>query len=96
MRLRRPGRRNAGGDGATGSIPTCGGREEADLRTQMFGIGGDGAQGFSGGSEENAVDHLLVLPGNRGNLLGNGEHHVEVLAVEQFGLPTLDPLGARQ
>jgi hypothetical protein len=35
--------------------------EEANLSAQMFGIGGDGAQGLGGGAKENAVDHLLVL-----------------------------------
>ena len=42
--------------------------EEANLRAQMFGIGGDGAQGLGRGLEENVVDHLLVLVGDRGNL----------------------------
>src|SRR5258708_6765772 len=70
--------------------------EEADLRTQMFGVGGYGSQSFGHGPEENAVNHLLVLVGDRGNLFRHREYNVEVLAVEEFGLAVLDPLGASQ
>jgi len=31
-----------------------------------------------------------------GDLFGNGEHDMEILAVEEFRLPFLDPLGASQ
>ena len=70
--------------------------EEADLRAEVFGIGGYGTQGFGRGLEENAVDHLLVLVGDRGNLVRHREDDVEVLAVEKFGLAVFDPLGAGQ
>ena len=48
-------------------------------------------QGFGRGAEENAVDHVLVLIGDRGNLFRHGEDDVEVLAVEKFGLAVFDP-----
>jgi len=70
--------------------------EEADLRTQMFGVGGYGSLSFGHGPEENAVKHLLVLVGDRGNLFRHREYNVEVLAVEEFGLAALDPLSAGQ
>ena len=70
--------------------------EESDLRTQVFGISGDGPQGFGRGAEENAVNHLLVLVGDWGNLFRHREYNVEVLAVEEFRLAVLDPLGASQ
>src|SRR4051812_42196775 len=70
--------------------------KEADLGAQVFGVGGDGPEGFGRGAEENAVDHLLVLVGDRGNLFRHCEHDVEVLAVEEFGLAALDPFRASQ
>ena len=35
--------------------------EEADLRTEMLGIGGDGAQRLRRRPEQDVVDHGLVL-----------------------------------
>ena len=40
---------------------------DADARAQMPGIGGDGEHGLGGGLEQDAVDHLLVLPGDVGD-----------------------------
>jgi hypothetical protein len=68
--------------------------KEADLGTQVLGVSTYRTQGISRGSEENAVDHLLVLVGDRGNLLRNRKHNVEVLAIEKFGLAALNPLSA--
>ena len=53
-------------------------------------------QGFGGGPEENAVHHFLVLVSDVGNLFRHSKDDMEVLGVEEFGLPILDPLGARQ
>jgi len=66
--------------------------EETDFRTQMFGIGGDGEQGLSGGAEENLVDGLLVLQGDGGDGLGQSEDHVEIGGGQQLGLSLLEPL----
>lgn len=38
--------------------------EEADLGTQVLGIGSNGAQGLGGGTEEQAVDKRLDPIGN--------------------------------
>jgi hypothetical protein len=70
--------------------------KEADFCSQMFGIGSNGLQGFSSGVEEDIVDHLFVLIGNRSYLIGDGEHDVEVGAIEQLGLTILDPLSPSQ
>jgi len=40
--------------------------EEADLRPEMLGIASDFQQGFSTGTEEQAVEELLILQGQRG------------------------------
>jgi hypothetical protein len=70
--------------------------EKADFSSEMFGIGGNGAQGFRRRLEENAVDHFLVLIRDGANLFRHGEDDVEVPAVEQLGLTVLNPLCARQ
>ena len=35
--------------------------DEADLSTEMVGVGSDGPEGSGGGSEQGAVDLALVL-----------------------------------
>ncbi len=59
----------------------------------MLWIGGDLAQRLRGRLEQDVVDHGLVLEGDDLDLLGHGEHHVEVGHVEQFRLTVLEPLG---
>jgi hypothetical protein len=44
--------------------------EKADLGAQMLGIGSDGGQGLGSGSEENAVDEILVLASDGSDLFG--------------------------
>ena len=70
--------------------------EEADLRTQMLGGGGDRSQRLGDRVEENAVDGLFVLKGYFGNLFRDGENDMKVLRVEDLGAPVLQPLGAGQ
>ncbi len=70
--------------------------EEADLRTQMLGRGGDRSQSLGDHAEENAIDGLLVLKGYFGNLFRDGENDMKVLRVEDLGVPILQPLGAGQ
>jgi hypothetical protein len=45
----------------------------------MFGIGGDGAQGFGGDIEQQAVHHGLVVIGDGADRCRQGEHHVVIL-----------------
>src|SRR5215467_10675781 len=68
--------------------------EEADFSPEVLGIGSDGAQGFGGGTEEEAVDRLFVLIGEGGNLFRHREDDVEILGFQKFGLPVFQPLGA--
>ena len=65
--------------------------EEANLSAQMLGIGGDGAQGLSGGPEQNAVDPFLVLVSDRGNLFRQRKDHMEVLGIQKFRAAFLEP-----
>jgi hypothetical protein len=59
-------------------------------------IGSDGAQGFAGGAEQNAIHHLLVLIGHVGDRLRHGKNHMEILHREQLRLAVFEPLRARQ
>jgi hypothetical protein len=68
--------------------------EEANLGAQMFWIGGYLAQRLRGRLEQDVVDHGLVLKGDDLDLLGHGEHDVEVGYVEQFRLTVLKPFGS--
>ena len=70
--------------------------DEADLGTEMTGVGGDGAQGRGGAAEQDVVDDALVLQGNRGDRLGDGEDHMEVRHRQQVGLACFQPGSARQ
>src|SRR5450631_3635969 len=68
-------------------------REKADACTQMAWVGGNRFQRLSAGLEQNLVDGLRILQGQRIELFGNGEHDMEVLDGQQFSLAPLDPFG---
>ena len=68
--------------------------EEAEFHSQTFGYGVE--EGLGGGMEENAIDGFFVVEGDGGDLLGQGEDHVEVLGGQQFGSPVLEPVLASQ
>src|ERR1017187_10131259 len=70
--------------------------EEADLSPYRLGGSGDDLQSFCRGLEEDAVDHILVLISDGGNLFRSGEDHVKVRDVEKLRLPILDPLRPRE
>jgi hypothetical protein len=76
--------------------PTVQHGEEADLGAEMFGVGGNGAQGFRSGPKENVVHHFLVLVSDGGNLFRESKDDMEILGVEELGLTILDPLGPCQ
>src|SRR5215471_3873190 len=71
--------------------PTVEDGEEANLSAQMFGIGGDGAQGLGGGAEQNPVDHFFVLVSDGGNLFRHRKDHMEVLGIQKFSAAFLEP-----
>jgi hypothetical protein len=66
--------------------------EEADLGSEVFGIGADGLQRFGGGVEEDVINYPLVLVGDGSNLIGHRKDDMEVRAVKQFSQAMLDPL----
>src|ERR1017187_1173616 len=74
--------------------PTMQHGKEANLCSQMLGIGSYGAQGFGRSLKENVINHLLVLVSDRGNLIRDGEHDMEILAVEKFRLSVFYPVCA--
>ena len=84
-------------EGSAGdSDPTCAVRRKADLRPQVLRIGCDGSQGLGRRPEEDAVDHFLVLVGDRGNLFRHGKDDMIVGNVEELGLTVFDPLRSGQ
>src|SRR5437867_10494616 len=70
--------------------------KETNLRSKMFGIGGNSQHRVGRGSEENAIDGALVLQGNVGNLFRHGKDDMKVLGLEKFAPPVFDPPGAGQ
>src|SRR4030042_4327705 len=68
--------------------------EKADFGAEMFGSGSYGAQRLRRGGEENAVDHILILVSDAGNLFRDCKNDMEVLAVEKLGLTLFNPLCA--
>ena len=64
--------------------PTVKYGEKADLGAQMLGIGSNGGQGLGSGSEENAVDEILVLVSDGRDLFGNGEDDMKIVRLENF------------
>src|SRR5580693_4191993 len=76
--------------------PTVQHGEEANFGAEMFGVGGNGAQGFRSGPKENVVHHFLVLISDGGNLFWESKDDMEILGVEELGLTILDPLGPCQ
>ena len=68
--------------------------DEADLGAEALGVGGDLEQRLRGGAEQDVVDRLLVLQGDRGELGGAGEDDVEVGDWEQVSASVFDPFEA--
>jgi hypothetical protein len=58
--------------------------KEAELRAEMFGIGGDCQQSFGGGAEQDVIDRCFVVKGNSGDLLRQGEDDMEVRDGQEF------------
>ena len=62
----------------------------------MFGVARDGLQGFCCGLEKDAIDYLLILVSDRGDLFRHRKDHMEIGDIQKLGLPVLDPLRPRQ
>ncbi len=65
--------------------------EEADFGAQMAGITGDFEQRFGTGAEQEIVDDLLVLQGQRGELPRKREDDMDVGDRQEFATPRLQP-----
>ena len=72
-------------------IPGMEHAEEADLGAEMFGIASDFEQGFGAGTEQQTVEELLVLQGQRRQLMRQGEDDVDVASGQEFAAARLDP-----
>jgi len=70
-------------------------RNEANLCAEMPGIGGKPAQRLGDSAKQDGIDRLLVLEGDRRNLLRHGEHDVEVADRQKVCLPRVKPVAAR-
>jgi hypothetical protein len=52
--------------------------EETDLGTEMGGVARDFQQGFGAGTKQQTVDEFPVRKGQRSQLRGQGENHMDV------------------
>jgi hypothetical protein len=77
-----------------GLAPSVKHGDQANLRTEVPGVGGDRSERLGRGSEQDGVDRLLVLEGNLGRRCRQCEHHMEVRNWQQFGLPRCQPVVA--
>jgi hypothetical protein len=69
--------------------------QEADLGSEMLGIGRDLEERFRAGLEEEPEEDLLVLPDHRNQRMRHAENQMVVVYGQQFPLPTwVDPPGA--
>ena len=76
--------------------PTVEHGKEADLGTEMFGIGRDGGQSLGRGSEQDAVDDIFVLVRHGGDRFGEGEDDMKIRSRENFRFSFFDPFRTRQ
>jgi hypothetical protein len=67
--------------------------EKPDLRPQVLRIRRNRLQGVGGSPKQQIVHLAFVLEGQRGQFVGQGKHDMEILALQEFGLPLLQPFG---
>src|SRR5713101_2036815 len=79
-----------------GGSPRMEDGEEADLRAEMVGVGGDGPERLRHRLKEDPVHDPFVLTGDGGDLVRDGEHDVEIVDGQAFGFAALDPRRAGQ
>jgi hypothetical protein len=70
--------------------------EKANLGTQVLGVGGNGAQRLAHRPEQNVVDVLFILVGDRSDWLWHRKDDVEVADVEKLRSTVFQPFGASQ
>ncbi len=72
-------------------IPGVEHTEEADLRAEMFGIASDFEEGCSTGLQQEMVQDLLVLQGERRQFMRQGKDNMDVARGEEFLTTRLEP-----
>src|SRR5579863_3032523 len=65
--------------------------EDANLRAQMLGIGGNGEQSGGAGREQQMVKQTGVLQGQQVELVRDSEDDVKVVGGQKFPLPGCQP-----
>ena len=74
--------------------PTMKHAEEANFRSQEFGITGDLNQRFSAEPKQHCVDELLVLQCELRQKRGHCEDNMRIWNGKKFFLPSIDPTTA--
>ncbi len=69
--------------------------EEADLGSEVFGVGRNFEHGLSAGAEEQIVEQPWIAPTERVQLVGQGKDDVEVGDAEQILFAACEPAPAR-
>lgn len=64
---------------------------DADPGTEMLFVSGNGEQGLRSDLEQEVIDHVLVLVGDRPKRIGHGEHDMEVRDGQQILSLPLEP-----
>ena len=72
-------------------IPGVEHTEEADFGAEMLGITSDFEEGFGAGLQQQMVQDFLVLQGERGQLMGQGEDNMDVARREKLLTTRLEP-----
>ena len=67
-------------------------RDHSRLGAEVFGIGGDVANGLSGHLEQDVIDDRLVLESDRGDGRGHGEDDMEIRNGQQLRPAIVEPL----
>lgn len=72
-------------------IPGMQHAEETDFRSEVPGICGDLDQSLGAGTEEQSIDHLLVLKCQRCQLMRQGEYDMRIRRRQQFSASCFEP-----
>ena len=72
-------------------IPGMQDAEKADFRSEVPGICGDLDQSLSAGTEEEPIDHLLVLQRQRCQLMWQREYNMRIRRRQQLSLSCFKP-----
>src|SRR5208337_5675644 len=65
--------------------------DDAYLRSQVFGIGGDFEQSLSAGGEQQVVEQSWIFQGQQVKFMRHREHDVEIAGGQKFAFPCRQP-----